>query len=189
MKLAILKINKKKIVGAVCAIALFAGGCVIGAQINASASNNAIAVLPVVKGGTGTNAFTSGEALVGNGSSGIETRTIADAPASGSNSLMTSGGTYTALGNCTKLLNQSGLATGVSVSANAYTKQTVNYATTYKAGTIPVVMVDNYYLENGALIATVYDSTPGYFRIGWRNMSGAALKQDQVHYSVIGCIA
>jgi hypothetical protein len=53
MKLQALKINKKKIVGAVCAVALFAGGCVVGAQIYATAANNAVAILPVAKGGTG----------------------------------------------------------------------------------------------------------------------------------------
>jgi hypothetical protein len=54
-KLAILKMSKKKIIGAVCVIAAFAGGAVVGAQINANAENNAIAVLPVAKGGTGQN--------------------------------------------------------------------------------------------------------------------------------------
>jgi hypothetical protein len=54
-KLAILKMSKKKIIGAVCAIALFAGGAVVGAQIYANAENNAIAVLPIAKGGTNAN--------------------------------------------------------------------------------------------------------------------------------------
>jgi hypothetical protein len=54
-KLAILKMSKKKIIGAVCVIAAFAGGAVVGAQIYANASNNAVAVLPVAKGGTGQN--------------------------------------------------------------------------------------------------------------------------------------
>jgi hypothetical protein len=60
MKLTILKMDKKKIIGAVCAIALFAGGAVVGAQINASASSNAIATLPLSKGGT--EATTAGAA-------------------------------------------------------------------------------------------------------------------------------
>jgi hypothetical protein len=59
MKLTMLKMSKKKIIGAVCAIALFAGGAVVGAQINASAANNAIAVLPIAKGGTGQNNLAS----------------------------------------------------------------------------------------------------------------------------------
>jgi hypothetical protein len=60
MKLTILKMNKKKIIGAVCAIALFAGGGVVGAQIYANAFSNAIATLPLSKGGT--SATTAGAA-------------------------------------------------------------------------------------------------------------------------------
>jgi hypothetical protein len=52
-KLAILKMSKKKIISVICIIATFTGGCVVGAQIYANASNNAVAVLPIAKGGTG----------------------------------------------------------------------------------------------------------------------------------------
>jgi hypothetical protein len=58
-KLAILKMSKKKIIGAVCAIALFAGGAVVGAQIYANASSNAVAVLPIAKGGTGASSLST----------------------------------------------------------------------------------------------------------------------------------
>jgi hypothetical protein len=60
MTITLLQMNKKTIIGAVCAIALFAGGAVVGAQINASASSNAIATLPLSKGGT--EATTAGAA-------------------------------------------------------------------------------------------------------------------------------
>jgi hypothetical protein len=81
MKLKMLKIDKKKIVGAVCAVALFAGGAIIGAQINANAENNAVAVLQVAKGGTGqtslANVLGVGSALTADNATVLKTaRTI-----------------------------------------------------------------------------------------------------------------
>jgi hypothetical protein len=77
MKLKMLKIDKKKIVGAVCAVALFAGGCVVGAQIYANAENNAVAVLQVAKGGTGqtslANVLGVGSALTADNATVLKT--------------------------------------------------------------------------------------------------------------------
>jgi hypothetical protein len=88
-KLAILKMSKKKIIAAICAICLFAGGAIIGAQITASAANNAVAVLPAAKGGTGQNNLAAvlgvGSALTANNADVFKTaRTINNVSFNGS---------------------------------------------------------------------------------------------------------
>lgn len=66
---------------------------------NASTANTINNTLPVSKGGTGVTFLTHGQALIGGGSGSVTTRNIDDSPTSSSNSLITSGGVYTALSN------------------------------------------------------------------------------------------
>ena len=66
----------------------------------ATAANGAaqFGTLPVAQGGTGATTFTSGQVLIGNGTGAVGTRAIATSVTSGSTSLITSGGVYSALG-------------------------------------------------------------------------------------------
>jgi hypothetical protein len=59
MKLKMLKMSKKQIISALCIIGVFGIGAIVGAQIYANAASNAIAVLPLSKGGTNATSATA----------------------------------------------------------------------------------------------------------------------------------
>jgi hypothetical protein len=89
MKLSILRLGKKRTVGILCAISLFACGIAIGSQVQANAGSGATAVLPVAKGGIGTNKLAGvlgvGSALTADNATILKTaRTINDISFNGS---------------------------------------------------------------------------------------------------------
>lgn len=62
-----------------------------------SASDITSGTLSVARGGTGATSFTSGAALIGNGTGAVSTRSITSSATKDSTSLITSGGVYSAL--------------------------------------------------------------------------------------------
>lgn len=62
-----------------------------------SASDITSGTLSVSRGGTGSTSFTSGAALIGNGTGAVSTRSITSSATKDSTSLITSGGVYSAL--------------------------------------------------------------------------------------------
>lgn len=64
---------------------------------NHSASDITSGTLSVSRGGTGATSFTSGAALIGNGTGAVSTRSITSSATKDSTSLITSGGVYSAL--------------------------------------------------------------------------------------------
>lgn len=67
-----------------------------------AASDITSGTLPVSRGGTGATTFTSGYALIGNGTSAVTTKKIDTTVTSGSTNLITSGAVYTAINGTQK---------------------------------------------------------------------------------------
>lgn len=67
-----------------------------------AASDITSGTLPVSRGGTGATTFTSGYALIGNGTSAVTTKKIDTTVTSGSTNLITSGAVYTAINGAQK---------------------------------------------------------------------------------------
>jgi hypothetical protein len=161
MKLTMLKMSKKKIIGAVCAIALFAGGGVVGAQIYANAANNAIAVLPIAKGGTNANTASTAATNIlgtnfdnyigilplakggtgttlGNGAAGQYLTSNANGTSNWSNLLFSVPTTYKSVnvgnGANFNLATQLGIPAGTFITANFYYNNDGNGAMHVKYG-------------------------------------------------------
>jgi hypothetical protein len=89
MKLSALGARSKKVITVVCAICLFIGGGIAGSQIYVNALDNAVATLPVAKGGTGQTSLASvlgvGSALTAGSMTTLKTaRTINNVSFNGS---------------------------------------------------------------------------------------------------------
>jgi hypothetical protein len=125
-------------------------------QVNAASSST---VLPIAKGGTGTNTLSAGQALIGNGANSLQTKPIDTSPQSNSTNLITSGAVRT-------VANDSALAKGFD---NIYFVNTTNndaLETIYLIG--PTTTLDSsspeYTIFSGEIkiFRTSYTSLPTY---------------------------
>jgi hypothetical protein len=154
MKLAILRVNKKKLIASVCVIAAFAGGAVVGAQIYANASNNAVAVLPIAKGGTNANtAATAANNILGSNYGNY-----------GGILPLAKGGTGTALGNGTAGYKLTSNADGTSKWSNMGAPVTLVSNTTVAIGGNNNAKL-RIYSDHTALL-TFYYTKPGWSGFG-----------------------